>query len=152
LFLPPDWAPDRLMRPLIGIALFASAYMAEVVRAGLGAVPRGQSEAAQALGLGRVPTLRFVVLPQALAAVIPAIVNNFVALFKDTTLVAIVGIFDFLHTVDAARLDPKWSGPTIAETGYVFAGLFYLFFCLAMSSYARGVERRLAAGRRQARA
>lgn len=149
LFLPPDWAPDRLLRPMFGIALFASAYMAEVARAGLNSVPRGQGEAAQALGLGRVAALRFVVLPQALAAVIPAIVNNFVALFKDTTLVAIVGIFDFLHTVDAARLDPKWAGPTIATTGYVFAGLFYLAFCLAMSSYARGVESRLAAGRRQ---
>jgi general L-amino acid transport system permease protein len=149
LFLPPDWAPDRLLRPLLGIALFASAYMAEVARAGLNSVPRGQAEAAQALGLGRIATLRFIVLPQALAAVIPAIVNNFVALFKDTTLVAIVGIFDFLHTVDAARLDPNWAGPTIAETGFIFAGLFYLFFCLAMSAYARGVERRLAVGRRQ---
>ncbi len=147
LFLPPDWAPDRLLRPLFGIALFASAYMAEVARAGLNAVPRGQGEAAQALGLGRVATLRFVILPQALAAVIPAIVNNFVALFKDTTLVAIVGIFDFLHTVDVARLDPNWAGPTIAATAYVFAGLFYLAFCLAMSAYARGVERRLATGR-----
>jgi general L-amino acid transport system permease protein len=115
----------------------------------LNSVPRGQAEAAQALGLGRIATLRFIVLPQALAAVIPAIVNNFVALFKDTTLVAIVGIFDFLHTVDAARLDPNWAGPTIAETGFIFAGLFYLFFCLAMSAYARGVEQRLAVGRRQ---
>ncbi|MCI4680543.1 amino acid ABC transporter permease [Rhodoblastus acidophilus] len=151
LFLPPDWAPDRLLRPLIGIALFASAYMAEVARAGLNAVPRGQGEAAQALGLGRIATLRFVILPQALAAVIPAIVNNFVALFKDTTLVAIVGIFDFLHTVDVARVDPRWAGPNIAVTAYAFAGLFYLGFCLAMSAYARGVERRLAAGRHQTR-
>ncbi len=147
LFLPPGWAPDRLLRPLFGVALFASAYMAEVVRGGLNAVPRGQGEAAQALGLGRVAALRFVVLPQAFAAVIPAIVNNFVALFKDTTLVAIVGIFDFLHTVDIARLDPRWAGPKIAATAYVFAGLFYLAFCLSMSAYARGVERRLALGR-----
>ncbi len=147
LFLPADWAPDRLLRPLFGVALFASAYMAEVVRAGLNAVPPGQSEAAPALGFGRIATLRFVVLPQAFAAVIPAIVNNFVALFKDTTLVAIVGIFDFLHTVDAARLDPRWAGPKIAATAYVFAGLFYLAFCLSMSAYARGVERRLSASR-----
>ncbi len=147
LFLPPGWAPDRLLRPLFGVGFFASAYMAEVVRAGLNAVPRGQGEAAQALGLSRIAALRFVVLPQALAAVIPAIVNNFVALFKDTTLVAIVGIFDFLHTVDAARLDPRWAGPGIAATAYVFAGLFYLAFCLSMSAYARGVERRLATGR-----
>ncbi|MGO8737429.1 ABC transporter permease subunit [Rhodoblastus sp.] len=147
LFLPPDWAPDRLLRPLFGMALFASAYMAEVVRGGLNAVAPGQSEAARALGLSRVAALRLVVLPQALAAVIPAIVNNFVALFKDTTLVAIVGIFDFLHTVDIARLDPRWAGPKIAATAYIFAGLFYLAFCLSMSAYARGLERRLAAGR-----
>jgi general L-amino acid transport system permease protein len=147
LFLPPDWAPDRLLRPLFGVALFASAYMAEVVRGGLNAVPAGQGEAAQALGMSRIATLRFVVLPQAFAAVIPAIVNNFVALFKDTTLVAIVGIFDFLHSVDVARLDPRWAGPKIAVTAYAFAGLFYLAFCLSMSAYARGVERRLAAGR-----
>jgi general L-amino acid transport system permease protein len=152
LFLPPDWAPDRLLRPLFGVALFASAYMAEVVRAGLNAVPAGQGEAAKALGLSRVATLRLVVLPQALAAVIPAIVNNFVALFKDTTLVAIVGIVDFLHGVDIARLDPVWAGPNIAVTAYAFAGLFYLAFCLAMSAYARGVERRLARGRHQTRA
>jgi general L-amino acid transport system permease protein len=148
LFLPPDWAPDRLVRPLAGIALFASAYMAEVVRAGLLTVPRGQEEGAQALGLGRIATLRLVVLPQALTAVIPGIVNNFIALFKDTTLVSIVGIFDFLHTVDTARLDPVWAGPTIATTGYAFAALFYLAFCLAMSAYSRSVEKRLSSSRR----
>jgi general L-amino acid transport system permease protein len=149
LFLPPDWAPDRLLRPLAGIALFASAYMAEVVRAGLNSVPKGQTEGAQALGLRRIATLRLVVLPQALGAVIPGIVNNFIALFKDTTLVAIVGIFDFLRTVDTARLDPVWAGPTIATTGYVFAALFYLVFCLAMSLYSQNVEKRLAGGRRR---
>ncbi|WP_294533679.1 amino acid ABC transporter permease [uncultured Rhodoblastus sp.] len=148
LFLPPDWAPDRLLRPLAGIALFASAYMAEVVRAGLNAVPSGQTEGAQALGLGRVATLRLVVLPQALGAVVPGIVNNFIALFKDTTLVAIVGIFDFLHTVDTARLDPVWAGPTIAATGYAFAALFYLAFCLAMSLYSQNVEKRIGGGGR----
>jgi len=152
LFLPPDWSPDRLLRPLAGIALFASAYMAEVVRAGLMAVPPGQTEGAQALGLGRFATLRLVVLPQALGAVIPGIVNNFIALFKDTTLVAIVGIFDFLRTVDTARLDPVWAGPTIAATGYVFAALFYLVFCLAMSLYSQNVEKRLGGtGRHQRR-
>jgi general L-amino acid transport system permease protein len=133
---------------MFGIALFASAYMAEVVRGGLAAVPPGQNEAAQALGLSRWATLRLVVLPQALTAVVPGIVNNFVALFKDTTLVAIVGLFDFLHAIDAARLDPAWAGPHIAVTGYIFAGLFYLSFCLAMSAYARRLEQRLAARRR----
>jgi general L-amino acid transport system permease protein len=152
LFLPPDWAPDRLLRPLVGIALFSSAYMAEVVRAGLMSVPRGQIEGAQALGLGRIAILRLVVLPQALAAVIPGIVNNFIALFKDTTLVAIVGIFDFLRAVDTARLDPVWAGPNIATTGYIFAALFYLVFCLAMSSYSRNIEGRLAVSRREGKA
>ncbi len=142
LFLPPDWSPNRLLRPLVGIAFFASAYMAEVVRGGFAAVPRGQIEAAQALGLSRAATMRHVVLPQALAAVIPGIVNNFVALFKDTTLVAIVGIFDFLRAVDSARLDPVWAGPNIAVTAYTFAAVFYLAFCLAMSFYAKGVEAR----------
>jgi general L-amino acid transport system permease protein len=80
--------------------------------------------------------------------VVPGIVNNFVALFKDTTLVAIVGLFDFLHAIDVARLDPVWAGPTIALTGYIFAALFYLTFCLAMSTYARGLENRLAAAKR----
>ncbi len=144
LFLPPDWAPDRLLRPMFGIALFASAYMAEVMRGGFAAVGPGQSEAAAALGLSYRQELRLVVLPQALTAVVPGIVNNFVALFKDTTLVAIVGLFDFLHAIDTARLDPAWAGPHIALTGYIFAGLFYLSFCLAMSTYARRLEGRLA--------
>jgi general L-amino acid transport system permease protein len=148
LFLPPDWAPDRLLRPLFGIALFASAYMAEVVRGGLAAVPPGQGEAAAALGLSRWQGLKLIVLPQALGAVVPGIVNNFVALFKDTTLVAIVGLFDFLHSIEVARLDPVWSGPTIALTGYIFAALFYLSFCLAMSAYARRLETRLSSAKR----
>lgn len=151
LFLPPDWAPDRLVRPLIGVAIFASAYMAEVLRAGLLAVPRGQDEAGKALGLGALARLRLIVLPQALTVAIPAIVNNFVALFKDTTLVAIVGIFDFLHSVEVARLDPVWAGPTIAATSYVFAGMFYLSCCLGLSAYARGLEGRLSTTRRTGR-
>ncbi len=147
LFLPENLAPDRLARPLIGVALFASAYMAEVVRGGLQAIPRGQFEGAAALGLGYWSSLRLVILPQALRHVIPGIVNNFIGLFKDTTLVAIVGIFDFLRTVDAARLDPVWAGPTISTTGYVFAALFYFVFCFGMSRYSLYVERRLSRGR-----
>ncbi|MBV9394489.1 MAG: amino acid ABC transporter permease, partial [Methylobacteriaceae bacterium] len=114
LFVPEQFSPDRLVRPLIGVALFASAYMAEVVRGGLNAIPRGQFEAAQALGLRYPQMMRLIVLPQALTIVIPGIVNTFIGLFKDTTLVAIVGIFDFLRTVDTARLDPEWAGPTIS--------------------------------------
>ncbi len=147
LFLPENLAPDRLARPLIGVALFASAYMAEVVRGGLQAIPRGQYEGAAALGFGFWRSLRLIILPQALRHVIPGIVNTFIGLFKDTTLVAIVGIFDFLRTVDAARLDPIWAGPTISTTGYVFAAMFYFVFCFAMSRYSLYVERRLSRGR-----
>jgi general L-amino acid transport system permease protein len=147
LFLPENLAPDRLARPLIGVALFASAYMAEVVRGGLRAIPRGQYEGAAALGFGFWRSLRLIILPQALRHVIPGIVNTFIGLFKDTTLVAIVGIFDFLRTVDAARLDPIWAGPTISTTGYVFAAMFYFVFCFAMSRYSLYVERRLSRGR-----
>jgi general L-amino acid transport system permease protein len=147
LFVPEQFSPDRLVRPLIGVALFASAYMAEVVRGGLNAIPRGQFEAAQALGLRYPQTMRLIVLPQALTIVIPGIVNTFIGLFKDTTLVAIVGIFDFLRTVDTARLDPEWAGPTISTTGYLFAAMFYFVFCFGMSRYSLAMERRLAAGR-----
>jgi general L-amino acid transport system permease protein len=147
LFVPEQFSPDRLVRPLIGVALFASAYMAEVVRGGLNAIPRGQFEAAQALGLRYPQMMRLIVLPQALTIVIPGMVNTFIGLFKDTTLVAIVGIFDFLRTVDTARLDPEWAGPTISTTGYLFAAMFYFVFCFGMSRYSLAMERRLAAGR-----
>ena len=149
LFVPAAWTPDRLMRPLIGVALFASVYMAEVVRGGLQAVQRGQYEGAQALGLSRGHMMRLIVLPQALTIVIPGIVNSFIALFKDTTLVAIVGIFDFLRAIDTQRLDPVWNGPTISTTGYVFAAIFYFVFCFAMSRYSLMMERRLSYGRRR---
>ncbi|MFN3890409.1 MAG: ABC transporter permease subunit [Beijerinckiaceae bacterium] len=149
LFVPAAWTPDRLLRPLIGVALFASVYMAEVVRGGLQAVPRGQYEGAMALGLSRANMMRLIVLPQALTIVIPGIVNSFIALFKDTTLVAIVGIFDFLRAIDTQRLDPAWNGPTISTTGYVFAAMFYFVFCFAMSRYSLMMERRLTYGRKR---
>lgn len=143
LFVPPALSPDRLLRPLIGVALFASAYMAEVIRGGLQAMPKGQFEGAMALGLNYRQRMRLVILPQVLTIVIPGIVNTFIGLFKDTTLVAIVGIFDFLRTVETARLDPEWAGPNITTTGYVFAALFYFVFCFGMSRYSLGVERSL---------
>ncbi|HWG06961.1 MAG TPA: ABC transporter permease subunit [Beijerinckiaceae bacterium] len=148
LFVPDNWAPDRLVRPLIGVALFASAYMSEVVRGGLQAMPKGQFEGAMALGLNYWNMTRLVILPQALTIVIPGIVNTFIGLFKDTTLVAVVGIFDFLRTVDTARLDPVWAGPTITATGYLFAAAFYWIFCFGMSRYSQMMERRLSLGRR----
>lgn len=149
LFVPDAWSPDRLLRPLIGVALFASVYMAEVVRGGLEAVPRGQYEAAMAVGLNWRRMMLLVAMPQALTAVIPGIVNSFIALFKDTTLVAIVGIFDFLRAVDTQRLDPAWAGPSISATGYIFAAAFYFVFCFAMSRYSQMMERRHAAGRKR---
>jgi general L-amino acid transport system permease protein len=144
LFVPEPLAPDKLVRALIGVAMFASAYMAEVVRGGLLAIPRGQYEAAQALGLSYWRMTGLVILPQALRVTLPNIVNVFIALFKDTTLVFIVGIFDFLRTVEVARGDQKWTSPVASLTGYVFAALFYFVCCYAMSRYARRVEARLA--------
>ena len=146
LFVPDSWSPDKLLRALVGVALFASAYMAEVVRAGLQAIPKGQYEAAMAVGLGYWQTMALIVLPQALKVTIPNIVNTTIGLFKDTTLVFIVGIFDFLRTVEVARVDPKWASPVTSATGYAFAALFYLVFCYSMSRYARHVEARLARG------
>ena len=121
LFVPASWSPDRLVRPLVGVSVFASAYMAEIVRAGLQAIPKGQTEGAMALGLSHWGMMRLIILPQALTVVIPGIVGIFIGLFKDTTLVAVVGIPDFLRTVETARLDPTWAGPTLSATGYIFA-------------------------------
>jgi len=149
LFVPQELEPDKLLRALVGIALFASAYMAEVVRAGLQAIPKGQFEGAMAVGLGYWQMMQLIILPQALKITIPNIVNTYIGLFKDTTLVFIVGIFDFLRTVEVARIDPKWATPVTSTTGYVVAAIFYLIFCYAMSRYARAMEARLAKGDRR---
>ncbi len=143
LFLPPGWAIDALLRVLIGVTLFAAAYMAEVVRGGLQAIPRGQYEAAKALGLGYWRMNVFVILPQALRLVIPGMVNSFLALFKDTTLVLIVAIFDLLGQVRSAFSDPNWATPVTLFTGFAFAGMIYFMISLAISRYALFVERRL---------
>ena len=149
LFVPDTWSPDKLLRALVGVALFSAAYMAEVVRAGLQAIPRGQFEAAKAVGLSYWQAMRLVILPQALKITIPNIVNSAVGLFKDTTLVFIVGIFDLLKTVEAARIDPQWATPVTSATGYAFVAIFYFLSCYAMSRYARHVEARLAQGERR---
>ncbi len=149
LFVPERFAPEKLMRALIGVAVFASAYMAEVVRGGLASVPRGQYEAAQALGLTFWRMMVLVILPQALRVTLPNIVNTFIALFKDTSLVFIVGIFDFLRTIEAARVDPNWATPNTSVTGYAFAAAFYFVCCYSMSRYARRVEARLARAHRR---
>jgi general L-amino acid transport system permease protein len=132
-----------LVRALVGVGLFASAYMAEVVRAGLQAIPKGQFEGAMAVGLGYWQMMRLIILPQALKITIPNIVNTYIGLFKDTTLVVIVGLFDFLHTIEVSRIDPKWATPVTSATGYAVAAMFYLFFCYSMSRYARATELRL---------
>jgi general L-amino acid transport system permease protein len=149
LFVPDTWSPDKLMRALVGVALFSSAYMAEVVRAGLQAMPKGQYEAAHALGLSYWQSLRLIILPQALKVTIPNIVNSYIALFKDTTLVFFVGIFDFLRTIEVARADPKWATPVTSATGYIFAAAVYFVCCYAMSRYASRIEKRLAAGEKR---
>jgi general L-amino acid transport system permease protein len=149
MFLPDDWSPDRLLRPMVGTALFSAAYMAEVVRGGMQAMPKGQFEGAMAVGLGYWSTMRLIILPQALTLVIPGIVSTFIGLFMDTTLVAIVGIFDFLKTIEAARIDPVWGAPTTSSTGYVFAAIIFWACCFGMSRYSLSVEKRLKKGHKR---
>jgi len=149
LFVSEAYSPDKLLRALIGIALFASAYMAEVVRAGLQAIPKGQFEGAMAVGLGYWQMMRLIILPQALKITVPNIVNTYIGLFKDTTLVFIVGLFDFLHAIEVSRIDPKWATPVTSTTGYAVAAIFYLMFCYSMSRYAKAMEARLGKGDRR---
>ena len=144
LFLPGGADVDKLLRALVAVVLFSAAYMAETVRGGLQAVAHGQEEAARALGLGYWPTMGLVVLPQALKLVIPAIVSNFISLFKDTSLVGIIGFFDLLGIIQAGNTDPAWATPNTAFTGYIFAALIFWIFCFSMSRYSLSLERRLA--------
>jgi general L-amino acid transport system permease protein len=147
LFLPGNFKIDGLVRALIGIALFSGAYMAEVIRGGLLAIPRGQSEAASAIGLSWWKTTALIVMPQALRHVIPGLVNSFIGLFKDTSLVSIVALFDLLGQVRASFADPVWATPTTLFTGFAFAGMIYFVFCFGMSRYSLFVENRLNAHR-----
>jgi general L-amino acid transport system permease protein len=149
LFLPTGVTIDKLLRALIMVALFSAAYLAEVIRGGLQAIPRGQYEAADALGLTYSKKMGLIILPQALKLVIPGIVNTFIGLFKDTSLVLIIGIFDLLGIVQLNMTDAKWFSPTTAMTGYVFAGMIFWIFCFGMSRYSMFVEHRLAAGERR---
>ncbi len=144
IFMPEDLQIDKLLRALIGIIFFQSAYMAEVVRGGLQAIPKGQYEAAEALGLSYWKSMVFVILPQALKLVIPGIVNTFIALFKDTTLVLIIGLFDLLAVVQAAFADPKWLGFSVE--GYVFVASVYWVSCFSMSRYSQHLEKKLHTG------
>ncbi len=141
LFLPNGVSIDRLVRAMVALILFNAAYMAETVRGGLQGVELGQEEAAYSVGLKWWQVQAFVVLPQALRHVMPGIVNNVVDLFKDTTLVSIIGLFDVLGAVNQALKDPAWLG--FAKEGYVFTMVVFFACCFAMSSYARQMERRL---------
>jgi general L-amino acid transport system permease protein len=154
LFLPSGVELDKLVRALVVISLFEGAYMAEVVRGGLQAIPRGQREAAEALGLGYWPTQLLIILPQALRLVIPGIVNSYIGLFKDTTLVSIIGLFDLLGMADAALKDPAWLGRPGSFFLEIYAVVALVFFicCFAMSRVSLRLEKRLAHGVEGARA
>ncbi len=146
LFLPTGMSFDKLLRAQIAIIFFSAAYTAEVIRGGLQALPKGQEEAADALGLSYWYKMIFVILPQALKLVIPPMINNFIGLFKDTTLVAIIGLYDFLGAIRAASSDTQWRIFTIE--GLVFAAVIYFIFCFGMASYGRYLEARLNTERR----
>ncbi|MHA7889177.1 MULTISPECIES: amino acid ABC transporter permease [Roseicyclus] len=145
-FLPPGTDFDLLLRVIIMVTLFASAYIAEVVRGGLAALPKGQYEAADSLGLDYWKSMRLIVLPQALKISIPGIVNTFIGLFKDTTLVVFIGLRDPLGLVNAIRATGEWNG--IYWELYVFVGLMFFIFCFFMSRYSMYLERKLATDRR----
>jgi general L-amino acid transport system permease protein len=148
LFLPEGMNINKLLRAQVAMIMFASAYLAEVVRGGLQAIPKGQYEAANALGLSYWQGTRMIILPQALRLVIPPLVNTFIGLFKDTSLVVIIGIYDLL---DAAKTtintDPEWRG--FGMEAYLFVSIIYFVFCFAMSKYSQRVEADLARARRR---
>jgi general L-amino acid transport system permease protein len=147
LFMPAGVNIDKLLRAQIAIILFAGAYLAEVVRAGLQALPKGQAEAADALGLAYWHKTGLIILPQALRLVIPPLVNTFIGFFKDTSLVLIIGIFDFLNTANQALVDPNWAG--FPGEVYLFAAFVYFCFCFSMSRYSKYLEIELNKGTRR---
>ena len=138
LFMPDGFNIDKLLRAQIAVVLYAGAYLAEVVRGGLQAVPRGQHEAAEALGLSYWQRHRLIILPQAIRHVIPPLVNTFIAFFKDTSLVLIIGIFDLLTTAKTAIIDPAWQAFSVEV--YLFVAAIYFAFCFAMSRHSRHLE------------
>jgi general L-amino acid transport system permease protein len=140
LFLPAGLSIDKLLRAQIALILFAAAYLAEVVRGGLQAIPKTQYEMADALGLSYFQKTLYVVLPQALRIAVPPLVNTFIGLFKDTSLVVIIGLFDLLATIKVSLNEPAWSG--FGVEAYLFAALVYFVFCFAMSLYSRKLEQK----------
>ena len=149
LFLPEGTTFDKLLRALVGVAIFSAAYMAEVVRSGLQAIPKGQYEGAMAVGLSYWQMMYNVILPQALKISIPNIVGNFISLFKDTTLVSIIGLFDLLGIVRAGLKDANWAAPSTTPTGYFALAVMYWVFCFGMSRYSIFTERRLHTGHKR---
>lgn len=149
LFLPAGVTFDKFLRALIGVALFAAAYMAEVVRGGLQAIPKGQYEGADSLGLSYWQKTGLIVLPQALKLVIPGIVNTFIGIFKDTSLVYIIGMFDLLGIIRQNFADATWATAQTPMTGLIFAGFVFWVFCFGMSRYSIYMERRLDTGYRR---
>ena len=149
LFLPTGWTIDNFLRALVGVALFASAYMAEVIRGGLQAIPKGQYEGADSLGLSYWQKTRLIIMPQALKLVIPGIVNTFIGLFKDTSLVSIIGMFDLLGIVRLNFTDTTWITPVTPITGLIFAGFIFWLFCFGMSRYSAFMERHLDTGHKR---
>jgi general L-amino acid transport system permease protein len=144
LFLPEGFSIDKLLRAQIAIIMFAAAYIAETVRGGLQAIPKGQYEGAASLGLSYWQQMRKIVLPQALRIVIPPLVGIFISLFKDTSLVVIIGIFDLTLAAKAALSDAAWRG--FGVEAYLFISFIYFVFCFSMSKYSQSLERRLAQG------
>lgn len=145
-FVPPGWTMDVLLRAQIAFALFFAAYMAEAIRGGLQAIPRGQYAAAESLGLTYWQMQRCIILPQALRTVIPSLVNIFIAAFKDTSLVVVISMIDLLGAANASTAEAKWWGLYIEP--YLFVAVIYLTICAIMSAYSRGLERRLGVGER----
>ncbi|NNE84541.1 MAG: amino acid ABC transporter permease, partial [Alphaproteobacteria bacterium] len=141
LFLPPGTNFDIILRVMIMMTLFSAAYMAEVIRGGLAALPKGQYEAADSLGLDYAQAMRLIILPQALKISIPGIVNTFIGLFKDTTLVIIIGLFDILGIANAMVSNPDWLG--LSSETYLVVALFFFAVCFSMSRYSMHLERKL---------
>jgi general L-amino acid transport system permease protein len=138
LFVPAGVTIDKLLRAQIAFVVVIAAYVAEVVRGGLAAVPKGQYEAATSLGLRFAPATMLVILPQALRVAIPALVNTFIGFFKDTSLVTVIGLFDLLGAAKAVIVDPKWVGFGVEV--YLFAAGVYFVFCWTVSHYSQSLE------------
>ena len=147
LFLPQGTTIDKFLRALVAIILFAGAYIAEIIRGGLQSLPKGQFEAADAMGLNYPQKTILIILPQALRVVIPPLINTFIGFFKDTSLVLIIGIFDFLNTANQALVDPNWAG--FPGEVYLFAAFVYFCFCFSMSRYSKYLEVELNKGTRR---